>query len=203
MPGLHRRCCHRNNNNVTLLFPCDVAPVAPVAPPLVFNVKQTNNKHRACVAAVTTTSSFLSSLDAKQVHDECRACTAAARQCRRRFQMRDHMSIPTIGRQSCSPPPLSLPPHRPPIPFAAVRAPLVPASKPPVVNWVNMRPLDWCLALRESGLMPIWRLLACLFPPHLHPPILLAALLTVLLPASTPPVVSFLSYSRVMECSGG
>jgi len=79
--------------------------------------------------------------------------------------MRDHTSIPTTGRQIRSPFPPSPPPHRSPIPFAAVRAPLMPASKPPVVNWVNMRPLDWRLALRDSGLMPIWRLLACSSPP--------------------------------------
>ena len=108
---------------------------------------------------------LLSLLDAKQVHSKCRACTAAAQQCRCHFQMRDHTSIPTTGRQIRSPFPPSPPPHRSPIPFAAVRAPLMPASKPPVVNWVNMRPLDWRLALRDSGLMPIRRLLACSSPP--------------------------------------
>ena len=77
-------------------------------------------------------------VEAKQADDECRACATAASQCRLHVQMRDHGSIPTIGRQSCSPAPLLLPPHHPLILFAAVQAPLVPASLPPIVNWVKM-----------------------------------------------------------------
>ena len=51
--------------------------------------------------------------------------------------------------------------------------------------------LGWRLALRDSGLMPISRLLARLLPPHLHPPIQLATIRTLLPPASTPSVVIF------------
>ena len=69
-------------------------------------------------------------VNAKHADDEHRACAAAARRCRRHIQMRDHMSIPTVGRKSRLPAPLSPPPHRPLIPFAAVRAQLA----PPVVN---------------------------------------------------------------------
>ena len=177
--------CHRNN--------------APVVPPLVVNVKQANNKCQACATTVTTTiqpfviASVASSLvvNDKQADDERWACAAVARQCRRRVQMRDHRSIPMITRQSHSPDPLSPPPHHPPIPFATVRAPLAPASLPSVINQVNMWPLGWRLALLNSGLMPIRRLLSCLSPPHLRPPILLAAIRTLLPSASTPPVVIF------------
>jgi hypothetical protein len=105
--------------------------------------------------------------------------------------MRDHGSIPTIGRQSCSPAPLAPPPHQPPISFSAVRAPLAPASFPPVVNRIKMWPLGRRLALGDSSLMPICCLLARLLPPRLCPPILLAAIRTLLPPASTPPVVIF------------
>ena len=105
--------------------------------------------------------------------------------------MRDHGSIPTIGRQSRSPAPLAPLPHHPPILFAAVRAPLAPAVLPPAVNWVKMWPLGRRLALRDSGLMLIRRLLTRLLPPHLRPPILLAAIRTLLPPAFTPPVVIF------------
>jgi hypothetical protein len=180
--------CHRDN--------------APVAPPLVVNVKQeANNKRRACAATVTATmrpvviASVASPLvvNAKQADDERWACAAVARRCHRLVQtrVRDHWSIPTIARQSCSPAPQSPPPHHPSIPFATVRAPLAPASLPSVVNRVKMWPLGWQLALRDSGLMPIRRLLARprLSLPHLHPPILLAAVRTLLPPASTPPVV--------------
>jgi hypothetical protein len=119
--------------------------------------------------------------------------------------MRDHGSIPTRGRQSRSLAPLSPPPHHPRIPFAAVRAPLAPASSPPVVNRVKMWPLCWRLALRNSGLMPICCLLACLSPPHLRlisalqfcsPP---SALCCRMPPPRPQPQLSSLSDSNVME----
>ena len=91
---------------------------------------------KACAATMTTTmqlfvvASVASPLvvDAKQADGERRACAAATRRCRSRLQMRDQVSIPTIGHQSRSHAPLSPPPHHPPIPFAAVRAPLAHAS---------------------------------------------------------------------------
>ncbi len=115
----------------------------------------------------------------------------SAGHCHRHLQMKDHRSIPTIGCQSRSPAPLSPPPHHPLIPFTAVQAPLEPASLPSVVNRVKMWPLGQRLALRDSGLMPMCRLLALLSPPHLRPLILLAAVRTLLPSASTPPVVIF------------
>jgi len=177
--------CHRDN--------------APVAPPLVVNVKQADNECRACAATVTiiiqpfvvVSVAFPLVVDAKQADDERRVCAAAARRCHRRVQMRDHGSIPTIACQSRSPAPLSPPPHHPLIPFTAVQAPLEPASLPSVVNRVKMWPLGRRLALRDSGLMLIHRLLARLLPPHLRPPILLATIRTLLPPAFTPPVVIF------------
>jgi hypothetical protein len=181
-----------------LLQPCDVALLPLLPPPLAVNVKQADKKRQACAATVTTTmrlfavSYVASPLDVndKQADDERRACAAATRRCRCRLQMRDHGFIPTM---SPSPAPLSPPPHHPLIPSVAVRASLVPASLPPVVNGINMWPLGWRRALHDSGssLMPIRRLLARLSPPHLRPPILLAAHHTLLPPASTPPVVIF------------
>jgi len=72
---------------VTLLQPCDVAPVAPVVPPLVVNINQADKKYRACAATATTTmrpfvvASVPSPLvvDPKHADNEHWACAAAAR----------------------------------------------------------------------------------------------------------------------------
>ena len=126
--------CHRDNNNGTLLPPCDLA-LLPLLPPLLLSTSSRPTM-KACAATMTTTmqlfvvASVASPLvvDAKQADGERRACAATTRRCRSRLQMRDHVSIPTIGHQSRSHAPLSPPPHHPPIPFAAVRAPLAHAS---------------------------------------------------------------------------
>ena len=179
--------CHRDN--------------APVAPLLVVSVKQANNERQACAATVTATMRpFCCWLCC---FPSCRRCQAGRRRTlglrRRRSTMPPSCPdegprvYPPIARQSRSPAPLSPPHYHHPIPFATVRAPLAPASSPSasVVNRVKMWPLGRRLALRDSGLMPIRRLLARLSPPHLCPPILLAPVRTLLSPASTPPVVIF------------
>ena len=133
-PGLPRRCCHPATATITMgpRFNLVMMPCCTRCPPSCCQRQAGRQQTPGTAATVTATmrlfvvASVASPLvvDAMWADNERRACATAAQQCRRHLQMRDHGSIPTIGCQSCSPAPLSPPPHDPPIPFVPVRAPL-------------------------------------------------------------------------------
>ena len=178
--GLHHRRCHRDNDNGAMLQPCDVAPVAP---PLVVNVKQADNELQACAATVTTTMQpFVVASVTSPLYGDAKQADAAIVS---RWSDRSPKSLTRSFFTTPSKPSNSV--RRSP---SSVGACLLTPSRQ---SGQNMWPLGrrLALALHDSGLMPIRRLLALLSPPHLRPPILLATVRTLLPPASTPPVVIF------------